>query len=521
MRVQKRFLAVVMSVAMMLPGMIIPQTVKAASDIYKEDTMLDFSKNGSYTVKFAADAEDPDIDRFVPAYIGKKGVISLHYEVSEGDVAFVDAIDEIGDTESKQFKIPMGDDYVDYSFYTFIDGESEISGFQTFSYQEDEGEIFYLDVTAFTADYYHAFANGWDKISADEQNRIVDELVNKQKTVTISWEFTEISIDKLSLEETDVTLATKGKLSKAKLTPIVKPEFATNTELVWTSSNTKVAKVSDEGFVTAVKPGKAKITGKAQDGSGKKVTCNVKVVEQNVSLGVDKISVGLKESATLSAKVIPDEKYTWKVKDGSIASISKKGVIKGKKKGSTTVYIETATGKKASCKVTVFERKASLSKSSVSVTVGSTTSLSAKVSPTESYTWYSGDESIAVVDGSGHITGVNDGTTSVYVVTASGKKSGKCTVKVEKKPDVVVDDAVKTPKLSVNNKTVYKGNTIKVTLDSGTEGGTWKCSSGFSMVSSGQTECVLKAESSGICSVTYTVGGKSAVVNVEVVDLFG
>ena len=64
MRVQKRFLAVVMSVAMMLPGMIIPQTVKAASDIYKEDTMLDFSKNGSHTVKFAADAEDPDIDRY-------------------------------------------------------------------------------------------------------------------------------------------------------------------------------------------------------------------------------------------------------------------------------------------------------------------------------------------------------------------------------------------------------------------------------------------------------------------------
>ena len=273
--------------------------------------------------------------------------------------------------------------------------------------------------------------------------------------------------------------------------------------------------------MTAVGKGKAKITAKTKDGSGKKVVCKVQVVDRQVSLAVNKLNVGLKESATVAAKVIPAEKFTWKVKDGSIASVSKKGVIKGKKTGTTTVYIETATGKKASCKVTVFERKATLSKSSVDLNVGASSAISAKVSPSESFSWYSDDETVAVVDGKGNITGVNEGTTSVYVVTASGKKSGKCTVKVKKPADVVVDDTVKSPVLSVNNKTVYKGNTIKVVLDSGTEGGTWKCSSGFAIVSSGQNECILKANSSGICTVTYTVGGKSAVVNVEVVDLFG
>ena len=519
MRAQKRLLSVVLSLAVALSTFMIPQTVKAATtNVYIEDTMLDFSSDGSYTVKFSS----YEIDKFVPVYLGKKGIISIKYEVSDGDVAFIEALDDVKSTETKQFKIIVGDDYVDYNFFTFIGSEDEVSGFETFSYQEDKGELFYLGVTAFTAEYYNAYADGsWFDLSEAEQTRITDTLLEKDKTVNISWKFTEIEIDQLNFEEKNVTLATKGKLSKMTLEPVVKPEYATNTKLKWSSSNTKVAKVSDEGVVTAVGKGKAKITAKAQDGSGKKTVCSVKVVEQSVSLGTDKISIGIKESATLAAKVIPEEKYTWKVKNGSIASVSKKGTIKGKKTGTTTVYIETATGKKASCKVTVFERKATLSKSSVNVTVDSTASLTAKVTPSESYTWYSSDDSIAVVDSNGRITGVNEGTTSVYVVTASGAKSGKCTVKVDKKPDVVVDDTVKSPVLSVNNKTVYKGNTIKVTLESGTEGGTWKCSSGFAITSSGTNECMLKANSAGICTVTYTVGGKSAVVNVEVIDLFG
>ncbi|MCR4946017.1 MAG: Ig-like domain-containing protein [Lachnospiraceae bacterium] len=518
MRAHRRISAVIVAIAVSLSSLMIPQPVRAASDYIIEDTMLDFASSGSYTVKFAND----EIERYVPVYIGKKGIISIQYEVSEGDVAFIDALDDVSSVDTKQFKIVVGDDYVDYNFFTFIGAEDEVTGFASFSYQEDEGELFYLDVTVLSTEYYQAYAdNTWSDLSKTEQDRIVDELLGRGKSVTIKWEFSEIDIDKLSLEETDVTLATKGKLSKIKLEPVVKPEFATNTELLWSSSNTKVAKVSDKGVVTAVGKGKAKITGKTQDGSGKRVTCKVKVVDRNISLGTDNMSIGLKEKATLSAKVIPEEKYSWKVKDGSIVSVNKKGVIKGKKTGSTTVYIETATGAKASCKVTVFERKVTLDKSSVKLSVGSTASVSAKVTPSESYTWYSNDDSVAVVDGNGKITGVNAGTTSVYAVSASGAKSSKCAVTVEKKADVTVDDTVKTPVLSVNNKTVYKGNTIKVTLESGSQGGTWKCSSGFTIVSSSQTEIILKAGSAGIGSVTYTVGGKSAVVNVEVIDLFG
>ena len=56
---------------------------------------------------------------------------------------------------------------------------------------------------------------------------------------------------------------------------------ATNKKLTWSSSNTGVATVSSTGLVTAKKAGTATITAKAQDGSGKKATCVVKVDATN------------------------------------------------------------------------------------------------------------------------------------------------------------------------------------------------------------------------------------------------
>ncbi len=76
MRAQKRLLSVVLSLAVALSTFMIPQTVKAATtDFYIEDTMLDFSSNGSYTLKFGSN----EIDKFVPVYLGKKGIISIRY----------------------------------------------------------------------------------------------------------------------------------------------------------------------------------------------------------------------------------------------------------------------------------------------------------------------------------------------------------------------------------------------------------------------------------------------------------
>ena len=67
----------------------------------------------------------------------------------------------------------------------------------------------------------------------------------------------------------------KSKTLKVKFTP----SKASIKKLSWKSSNTKVLTVSKKGKIKAKKPGTAKITATATDGSKKKVTVKIKVVK--------------------------------------------------------------------------------------------------------------------------------------------------------------------------------------------------------------------------------------------------
>lgn len=61
----------------------------------------------------------------------------------------------------------------------------------------------------------------------------------------------------------------------------VLPSNASNKELTFTTSDEDVAEVDDEGYVLAVGEGTAVITAKATDGSGKKATCKVTVIDNS------------------------------------------------------------------------------------------------------------------------------------------------------------------------------------------------------------------------------------------------
>ena len=62
-----------------------------------------------------------------------------------------------------------------------------------------------------------------------------------------------------------------------RLNATVSPSDATDPRINWYSSNTAVAKVSDDGRITAVGTGSATILAKAADGSGAKASCTVTV----------------------------------------------------------------------------------------------------------------------------------------------------------------------------------------------------------------------------------------------------
>lgn len=106
---------------------------------------------------------------------------------------------------------------------------------------------------------------------------------------TVLWTNTSSSVSvyryknyaKVDGKVKSVTL-NKSKLSlkrgkNQKLTAQVSPESAYKKTLAWTSSNPRVAKVTKRGVVKALAKGRAVITVKAQDGSGRKAFCNVTV----------------------------------------------------------------------------------------------------------------------------------------------------------------------------------------------------------------------------------------------------
>ena len=100
---------------------------------------------------------------------------------------------------------------------------------------------------------------------------------NKKKKATITVKVLSGKVTGVKLNKTSGILKV-GETDKLKATITVSKGGKKN--VVWTSSNTKVAKVNN-GTVTAVSKGTATITVKATDGTGKKATYKVTVKEKS------------------------------------------------------------------------------------------------------------------------------------------------------------------------------------------------------------------------------------------------
>lgn len=144
----------------------------------------------------------------------------------------------------------------------------------------------------------------------------------------------------------------KGKTYTLKpgLDPITSQEKVT-----YSSSNTKVATVNSKGVITGKAAGTAKITVKS---GSKKATVAVKVAKVKTTKlsGVPSSKTVKKgKTFTIKASVTPknsDEKVIYKTSNKKIATVTSKGVVKGIKKGTATITVQSGS-KKQTCKVTV------------------------------------------------------------------------------------------------------------------------------------------------------------------------
>ena len=164
-----------------------------------------------------------------------------------------------------------------------------------------------------------------------------------------------------------VTLDKKSATVKAgksiQLTATCAPKNATFKKVKWTSSNKKVATVGIKGVVKGVKGGKVTITATSTDGTNKKASATVtvlnKVPVKSVTLDKTSATVDAGKTTTLKATVAPanatDKSVVWESSDTQVATVSSQGVVTGIKAGTAkiTATANDGTEKQAACTVTV------------------------------------------------------------------------------------------------------------------------------------------------------------------------
>ena len=178
-------------------------------------------------------------------------------------------------------------------------------------------------------------------------------------TCTVTVVTPKKSVSSVTLNKRSLTMQV-GKTQTLSVT--VKPTNADIRNVIWTSSNTKVATVDSKGKVKAIGKGTATITATAADGSGKNAACKVTVVKKivtGVTIKCKANTVKVKKTLTLTATVQPTnadiKDVTWKSSNTKVATVDSNGKVCGIKKGTVTITAtaKDGSGKKATMKVTV------------------------------------------------------------------------------------------------------------------------------------------------------------------------
>ena len=210
-------------------------------------------------------------------------------------------------------------------------------------------------------------------------------------------------------------------------------------EISYESNNNTVATVDSKGVVKALKAGDATITIRAAQ------TADY-------------------QEATISYKLIVSHKYTgeWK-KEGN------------------RYYKECACGDKSYATETPV-LGVTLDKASMSMTVGSTGTLTATINPVnaanKSLTWTSDNTAVATVDENGKVTAVAEGTAKITVKTVDGEKTAVCAVTVTAKTSggsssggsstptypITTPDKTENGSVTVTPKSAKRGNVVTITV---------------------------------------------------------
>ena len=249
-------------------------------------------------------------------------------------------------------------------------------------------------------------------------------------------------------------------------------------EVTYSSSNPKIAKVDENGVVTAVMKGHAVITAVVKaDRKSYKAQLKLNIIRPATSVSVNAaklpvyepsdgkvapfltdrsnedentlpvLLLPVKKKIAITAEVEPkdasDRNVTFATSDESVFSVVKSSIT-GITPGEAILTIASKSNPDilARYRVLVVQpvTKLTVESSAPSVTVGQQITVTAKVSPENAtmkdVIWSSGDERIATIDANGTITGIKRGTGRIIAAAADGSNiRANYNIKVVQNPE--------------------------------------------------------------------------------------
>ena len=185
----------------------------------------------------------------------------------------------------------------------------------------------------------------------------------------------------------------------------------------WASATPAVATVDNTGLVTGVSAGTSIIT--YTNSNGCKITATVTINALPTITGTLTVCIG--STTQLTGSATAGTAPAWVSATPVVATVDNTGLVSGVTAGTSVITYTNSNGCKITATVTV--SAVPTITGTLSVCIGSTTTLTGSGTPATINPWVSASTAVATVSNTGVVTGVTGGTSVITYTTSAGCKT--------------------------------------------------------------------------------------------------